>query len=698
MTQGAQPTSPFRVLLRAVGSYQPSASGWPSAFRRGLLVAVIVAVGAATGQFPTAATIAIGALNLGLVDAAVPRRLLAQALFAVTIITSVIAFLSASLAGTWLIVPLLMVLAYATGAIGSAGLIAFNTTFMALVTGVLFTNDPGDWQASAHLAFLVLIGSMLQCASSLIAWRYEREAAIRRGIANLITEMRLLATSKDQISKYHLRAATAAMNVEKLIDDARLSPGRDQRYRELFTDLSWTRLCISNWIGTGQPTDGQRDAVAQSLMAVDADVRKRLPTHPREHVVTNVGADSGAPAWEILSDQLAALESSAKDFHQHIFEVSDQPLTSENAAESRDRRDTNRAAANAADAVARRSSIWPMLKPGSRGFRHALRLSAAVGLSEAIVLWFHIDRGYWVALTVVMVVKPDFSTTLVRGILRIVGTTAAVIVAGAVLNATHNPQWLMVLLLIASAPLTMRWMTANYAFASFAIGITVLLLIEAGEPSGATIMLRLENTLIGVVISVLAYLLLPVWSGDNVRSLVAKAVASHEKWANFVVSGMSGGRYDAAQARAVGQDARDSMLAARPAVEAAIIEPHRAECDAAAAMSVLDSCERAAMAALSLEVELRADPKRTPEQMVEIKAHGDRVVAHIDRDFESAKSAITAGTAPSHFVASESSALVGVTPTAPDGSRPRWPDASTAQAVDLLVSAADSTVSAARMM
>ena len=45
--------------------------------------------------------------------------------------------------------PLLMALAYTTGAIGSAGLVAFNATFATPVTGVLFTNDPGDLRSSA---------------------------------------------------------------------------------------------------------------------------------------------------------------------------------------------------------------------------------------------------------------------------------------------------------------------------------------------------------------------------------------------------------------------------------------------------------------------------------------------------------------------------------------------------------------------
>ena len=56
-------------------------------------------------------------------------------------------------------------------------------------------------------------------------------------------------------------------------------------------------------------------------------------------------------------------------------------------------------------------------------------------------------------------------------------------------------------LIVVFAPLTMRWMSANYAFASFAIGSTVLVLIEAGQPGESTITLRLLNTLLGAAIS-----------------------------------------------------------------------------------------------------------------------------------------------------------------------------------------------------
>ncbi|MFA7267195.1 MAG: FUSC family protein, partial [Candidatus Nanopelagicales bacterium] len=468
MSVNSGPTShptPTRTQLiaRAIRSHQPSASGWPSAIRRGMLVGIIVAVGAGVGEFATAATIAVGALNLGLVDPVVPRRLLAATLAAVTVATAFIAFVAAGVAGSWWAVAVLMALAYVSGAIGSSGLVAFNMTFMALVTGVLFTNDPGTWAEAAHLGALVLVGSLLQGASTLIAWRPEREASIRRSYTNFVDAMRAFAVSTDSLTVGHLHAASAQMAAEAVIDSAGLSPAREQRFRDLLEQLSWTRLCLSNWIATGQPTVQQRAEVGRTLdqVAVLLQWRGARRHHRGDHdaaTLSELPAGQADPTWSTLAAQIALLERAARDFAVH----------SHSLHEGTSRKPTSRREVDRAAAAAVRTSIPKLLRPGAAGSRHALRLALAVGVAEAIALGFSIERGYWIVLTVVMVVKPDFSTTLVRGLLRVVGTAAAVVVAGAVLSLTSNPQWLMVALVFIFAPLTMRWITANYAFASFA--------------------------------------------------------------------------------------------------------------------------------------------------------------------------------------------------------------------------------------
>ena len=377
MTNEKRPVGRPTMLARAVRSGQPSTSSWPSALRRGLLVAVIVGVGAAIGEFATASTIAGGCAEPRPVDAAVPaartcpdvRRDLRHHG------TDRVHFSR----GCRIVVgrshvdgPRLC-----DGAIGSAGLLAFNSTFMALVTGVLFTNDPGDWRHAAWLGLLVLIGSIPQAGSGLIAWRYEREATLRRSMVNLVTQLRRLAESTKDVSADHLRAASAQMAVEQLIDGAGLEPGRELRYRTLLQQLSWTRMCMSNWIGGGHQIDSQREYVVAALTAVDGQLRKRPSALAGStELVEPAGSPDpchGRPCaiswirWQLrLPTSRINPEPGDEDIVAKANGLARPPKVHSDA--SRKATDRNR-----------RANVAAPCGQGSPGFRHALRLAVAVG-------------------------------------------------------------------------------------------------------------------------------------------------------------------------------------------------------------------------------------------------------------------------------------------------------------------------------
>src|SRR5271154_252948 len=61
--------------------------------------------------------------------------------------------------------------------------------------------------------------------------------------------------------------------------------------------------------------------------------------------------------------------------------------------------------------------------------RHALRLAVVLSLCAFIVHQLNWQRGYWMTLTAVLVLRPDFTTTLSRGLARIAGTLVGVTVA-----------------------------------------------------------------------------------------------------------------------------------------------------------------------------------------------------------------------------------------------------------------------------
>lgn len=622
-------SSAWNRWWHALSARQPSQSGWPSAIRRGGLVGLICVIGAATGTYAEAAVIAIGALNIGLVDGAVPRRTLTKALLLVAILGSLIAGISALLAGSWWTVPMLMFFAYLMGSYGSLGLVAFNTTFMSLVMAVLFTNDPGNLANAVRLATLVLIGSLLQAGISLLAWRYERESIIRRAIGLAIEEILRAVRNESEELGPKLSAAAYCNHAEAALSGARLSPQRERLYSDVVNELNWARLCITGWLTVGGPTQAQRDEVIAELRHIDNLIRSNpLTKTPLE---TDPSQD---PSWLSVKDQLKRLGIATQELHDRKFHLSDShddlPATNQarSASHSAHSRPPRRALSVSVHDYLR------ILLPSSPTFRHALRLTLAIGVAQAIVMIANIDRGYWVPLTVVMVVKPDFKTTFVRGGLRITGTVAAIVIIGGIMVATGSTAWVMAALVVITAPLTMRWMTANYAFAAFAITSTVLLLVEGGDPDDITYLLRLQNTLIGVAIGIAAYAAIPSWTVDRVKDVLINAVQTQREWTTLTLAAWQNQTLDLPKLRAAGEASRQAAITARPVLESASLEPHHESVDPLAALDVLDACQRAAIAGIALEVELH-------DKDAGLVPLDSAVVSFVTHDFDLTLAALT---------------------------------------------------------
>ena len=58
----------------------------------------------------------------------------------------------------------------------------------------------------------------------------------------------------------------------------------------------------------------------------------------------------------------------------------------------------------------------------SAACRHAIRLAVCVAIGEALGQSLGLTRAYWAPMTVAIVLKPDFSATFSRGVLRLAGT------------------------------------------------------------------------------------------------------------------------------------------------------------------------------------------------------------------------------------------------------------------------------------
>ena len=170
--------------------------------------------------------------------------------------------------------------------------------------------------------------------------------------------------------------------------------------------------------------------------------------------------------------------------------------------------------------------------------RHAVRLAVCVALADLVVRSLGLDRGYWAPMTAAIVLKPDFTSTLSRGLLRLAGTFAGLLLA-TLLFAVLAPPVAVQVLLITAFMFLMRWVGgANYGVMVLALtGLVVLLFAMIGVPPGQLVMARALNTLVGGSIALAANRLWPTWERTQIDESLAQLLEAYRAYFRTVRDG-----------------------------------------------------------------------------------------------------------------------------------------------------------------
>lgn len=162
---------------------------------------------------------------------------------------------------------------------------------------------------------------------------------------------------------------------------------------------------------------------------------------------------------------------------------------------------------------------------GPATWLYAMRLVLCMSLAEALRGVLHLERSYWILLTVAIVLKPDFGSVFARGVQRAVGTLGGVLIGAALLAIAPNGAWLLPFIAVAAGVLPIV-MGRNYGM--FAIFLTPLasLLIDFSTHQGPSIVVtRLIDTATGCAVAlVFGYLLWPETWRVHLGPQVADAV------------------------------------------------------------------------------------------------------------------------------------------------------------------------------
>ncbi len=170
----------------------------------------------------------------------------------------------------------------------------------------------------------------------------------------------------------------------------------------------------------------------------------------------------------------------------------------------------------------------------SSQFKHALRVTIALLIGYCVSLFFPLGHGYWILLTIAVILKPAYSISRTRNKQRLLGTITGVIAGFIFLYFVKNAT-LTFLLMLCAMIIAYSLLKLNYYISCVCITIYVLLSFHFLNNSNFTVVVtdRLIDTAIGCVIAFAASLIVfPVWEHEQMKELISKLIEANRKYFN----------------------------------------------------------------------------------------------------------------------------------------------------------------------
>ncbi len=498
------------------------------------------------------------------------------------------------------------------GVVGSLGATATVVGVNAALGLIIFSQPPYNPAVAAAQAGFVLAGGLLQTALLVLVWPLQRFSGERRALA---AAYRALAAYAGDLPELTLVSpATAELTS---VGTALADPHPFARSSELaaFEDLldeaervraSLGALATARHHLTARGRAAQAEAVRRIGAATervlteiaDALAAERVPAElPESWADIDAALDALEPgtALDDANALLGQLHAAWRAGHTSEDDAAASP--------SRPQAASPFGVTALGDAL---ETLRANVSPRSAYFQHALRLGAALGVAAIGEHLLPFQRGFWIPLTTVLVLQPDFSGTLTRGTTRVAGTVAGAAIATA-LAGLHPSDPACLLLAVVFAGIGFALLAVNYGVYSAAItGYVVFLLAFAGSAEHQAVLDRVGATVLGGVLAVAMYALWPTWSRERVPHDLADLLDAQRRYAALLLGAFLAP--GAAEPAAIRQAQVAAWLArsnAEASVDAMVNEPVRPKAvSVRAALAILAASRRFGVASLTLQSRL----------------------------------------------------------------------------------------------
>jgi uncharacterized membrane protein YccC len=508
------------------GPFRWSAVDVPRALRAGFGMTAPLAIGVATGHLEYGVFAALGAQPAGIVSFQGSSRTRVSAVTLAALGMAVCTWVGgvSAWASGWLLLPAVMIFSYLAGLLASLGQ-RFSVVGLQWAIQVVIASaiplPPGD---ATLRAGLVLAGGLWQAALVVGGWTFASGGQERAALAAAYRSLARYAEASCS------RPESAATDPPPVFDFAAVTDPNpllraQERYRFLLLLEQAERIRVSLGAVARYGSQCALLEPAASVLgglagALDSRRGHRELAVPLAQTVAAIHLPADVP-WRWAGAALLGELRGALRILRQLDERDVGPVPDPPARRGR-RWDTWWSKVRSA-----LDSLTAAAGTSTEAGRHALRLAVVAGIGEVVAQATGLPHGYWIVLTILIVLRPDYASTIYRGVQRAAGTVLGAGLGLATALLLHAGPGVLVAAVGVTMTVAYAVFAVNYLlFAVFLTDFVVTLLALLGQTAEQTVVARLVGTGVGAALALIGYLAWPSWEGESAQQKLARLFES----------------------------------------------------------------------------------------------------------------------------------------------------------------------------
>ncbi|WP_227878720.1 FUSC family protein [Arthrobacter dokdonensis] len=537
------------------------------AARNAFGVGIVLVIGVASGNFPVAVFGAVGALFAAFADRPGSYRLRFARMAGTSVAAGIGGGLSVLCAHSLpLSLLLVAVFSFTTGMLLSLGLNVAQVGIAGTAVAIVLNRFPMPLSGALGIAAAITAAGLLQSFLAIAGWPLHRHAPERAVLADLYAGLAQRTRSK------HPKMTAPGAGV--LLTKARetitgfghgMGPSM-QSYRGLLDEAERIRLevialgyCLERFERVDKTA--QHDAVQYFLLAAGDALDAISESLRRGKVFDPAAMDPVTAAAAALTEVMDGFTDSptGRFASLHCRALAGQlragaRMVSPGAVEGRVAEPAAQVGGVRMSLQAPLGTLRANLRLDSAIARHAIRLMVMVTGTDALArLLPGTDRGYWIPLMVLLLLRPDFGATLQRTSSRLVGTLIGLGIgtAATALIGDENKYALVAVIVVFVFCVRISGAPNAFFMGIWVAAYLVALLDLAGSPAAVVVLPRLLDTVVAGVLAVAATMVWPAWERAYLPARIADLLRAYRTYLLAITDpGLNKAKIDASRIKA----------------------------------------------------------------------------------------------------------------------------------------------------